>query len=281
MKTPTVCLFYGFSRNLTTLFASLFALHPKCQVLNHSSKLILVEKDNFLANRTPKSLEKFVKFAIKNSTKNVKGVGGSIVTSHAFTTSYSSGEISTKYQERFGGERVKDEIDCLVWKDAAHMTDYLEDNGIPALQVAAAYPEVRFILPIRNLVDCILSNVTKHKGRWGENSINEIVEIIVRRTAEFLEMEKKCPNQFMHFFQDEVDSNMVARLGAFMGLESSPEWKQDFLDCYKLKPSDGATAELKKTYSDLVVKYLGGSPEVSKFLAFAEQIPTVSPASAT
>ncbi|HTJ78610.1 MAG TPA: hypothetical protein VL357_06400 [Rariglobus sp.] len=275
MKNPTVCLFYGFSRNLTTLFASLFSLHPKCQVLNHSSKVILAEKDNFLAVRTPKSLEKFIQSAIKNSSKNIKGVGGSIVSSHAFTTSFSSEEISTRYQARFGTETMKNEIESLVWKDAAHMTDFLEDNGISALEVAAAYPEVRFILPIRNLVDCILSNVTKHKGRWGNHTIEEIAEIIIRRTRDFLEMEKKCPAQFMHFFQDEVDAKTVARLGEFMGLEASPQWNQDFLDCYILKPSDGTSAEFKKTYSNLVRQYLSGSPEAAKFLSFAEQIPTV------
>jgi hypothetical protein len=276
MQKPTVCLFYGFSRNLTTLFASLFALHPRCQVLNHSSKLILSDKKNFLALRNRKSIDKFIEFAIKNSTRNIKGVGGSIISSHAFTSSFSSDEISQKYQARFGEERVKAQIDSIVWKDAAHMTDYLEDNGISALTVAADYPEARFILPIRNLLDCILSNVTKHKGRWGESSIEEIAEIIVRRTREFLQMEKQCPGQFMHFFQDEIDAGSVARIGSFLGLEATPEWIQDFLDCYKLKPSDGATTELKQTYVSLINKYFENSPEIGKLLAFAEQIPTVA-----
>lgn len=276
MNIKTVCLFYGVNRNLTTLFSSLLSLHPNCQVLNHSSKVILADKKNFLKIRTQENLQKFIDFAIKASKKNIKGVGGSITSSHAFTKSFSSSEISQRYQTRFGDTQVKGQINSLVWKDATHMTAYLEDNKISALQVAADYPEVRFILPIRNLVDCILSNITKHQGDWGANSHQETAEVIVRRTQEFLDMEKQCPHQFMHFFQDEIDEDFINRLAAFLDLNATPEWKRDFLDCYKLKPSDGATIELKNTYGDMIKKYLSNSPYIKKFEAFAEQIPTVA-----
>jgi len=276
MRTPTVCLFYGANRNLTTLIASLLSLHPNCQVLNHTSKLILTDKKNFLKIRTQENFGRFVEFAVKKSRKSVKGIGGSIVDSHAFKKSFSSQEISEKYQARFGNLQVKAEIDCLVWKDATHMTAYLENNAISALTVAADYPNVRFILPIRNLLDCIVSNATGHKGDWDNHSVEEIAEIIIRRTRDFLEMEKQCPRQFMHLFQDEVDTTTVTRLGEFMGLKTSPQWNQDFLDCYKLKPSNGTSLELKNTYLNMLNKHLGNSPYIDKFIAFSEQIPTTA-----
>ena len=57
----TACVFLGPYRNLTTLTASVLALHPRCQMLNHAGGRIFSESElNFIENH---SLEKvYLKF---------------------------------------------------------------------------------------------------------------------------------------------------------------------------------------------------------------------------
>src|ERR1041384_7876359 len=82
----TVCLALGPYRNLTTFTASLIALHPNCQVLNHGGERVFSNPDmNFFLGYDKKKFDYFAQYAIMISGSGRRGFyGGSIIHSHAF-----------------------------------------------------------------------------------------------------------------------------------------------------------------------------------------------------
>ena len=80
-----VCL-AGPYRNLTTLTASIAALHPNCQVLNHAQERILPHREvDFFSNYSLERWTQFLQYSLSLSVGGERGRnGGSILHSHAF-----------------------------------------------------------------------------------------------------------------------------------------------------------------------------------------------------
>ena len=120
----TVCFISGPYRNLSSLTASISALHPNCQVLNHASKRILNNsKIDFFTSYSQEKFNLFIKYAILLSKSGKRGrFGGSITFSHAFDNAI----LKKLYQKRFGNSLVKKDIQSLIWKECLYLEQYLK-----------------------------------------------------------------------------------------------------------------------------------------------------------
>lgn len=84
MRPRVVGAFLGPYRNLTTLTASVLALHPHVQVLNHAGRRLLKQPElDFITE--PSTWNRFCEVALAESRGGTAGLhGGSITHSHAF-----------------------------------------------------------------------------------------------------------------------------------------------------------------------------------------------------
>ena len=95
----------GPYRNLTTLTASVAALHPNCQVLNHAHERILPHREvDFFSDYTSDKWNRFLQYGLRISLGGERGrTGGSIVHSHAFD----HGNVKDLYQKGMQKTRSK------------------------------------------------------------------------------------------------------------------------------------------------------------------------------
>ena len=107
-----VCL-AGPYRNLTTLTASIAALHPNCQVLNHAQERILPHREvDFLVITLLKDGPNFYSIHSLSVGGERGRNGGSILHSHAFD----SGKVKKLYRNRYGNALIKERVVSVLWK---------------------------------------------------------------------------------------------------------------------------------------------------------------------
>ncbi len=154
----SVCLALGPYRNLTTLTASVIGLHPNCQVLNHGGARVFSDNRlNFIKGYENTKFEAFTKYAIYASARGQRGVeGGSIVYSHAFTND----QMKNVYEDRYGGDLTKSEIECVFWKESLYTSIELRENAFDFDKAFSLNDKLRFLMPIRNPLDCATSNIS-------------------------------------------------------------------------------------------------------------------------
>lgn len=203
-QVKTVCLALGPYRNLTTLTASILFLHPVCQVLNHGGQRILDDRRlDWIADYGQASFEKFLRYAIYISKGGARGHhGGSIVHSHAFDEKYKTSSI---FKETALG-LVKERIECLFWKESLRISNHIKTHNVNVLRLLEAEPRLRFLMPIRNPLDCAKSNIlTGHADLFGSRSEQvseeEVLDLVLDEILRFKQMESAAPDRFFHYFE--------------------------------------------------------------------------------
>ena len=153
----SVCLALGPYRNLTTLTAATLFLHPNCQVLNHAGSRIYGNNHvDFLSDYSEERLNHFIQFAIRISGKGRRGnYGGSITYSHAFDSKY---EIKNKFVKS-SLELEKKQIKCLFWKESLLTSNLIREKNVDLCSIFEKDDRLRFLMPIRNPLDCAMSNL--------------------------------------------------------------------------------------------------------------------------
>lgn len=227
----TIAIFLGPYRNLTTITASLLSLHPNCQVLNHGRARVFENpKIDFIQNPSQNTLNNFMQFACYASKYGRQGIyGGSITKSHAFKNK----KIKQVYFKRYSST-IKKHIKLLVWKDSHVITNYIRRNKIEVADLVKNLPQLKFILPIRNPIDCAFSNIrTKHTKYFGakiENTI-DCVEEIFNEFLFFLNLEKQFPQYFTHFFEQDLLLALPELIKVY-NLPLDEQWLVDIKDGY-------------------------------------------------
>jgi len=264
----SVCLLLGPYRNLTTFTVSLLFLHPDVQVLNHGGNRVFKINDlNFLKNYSQKKFDNFCKFAVYTSQGGRKGdYGGSIRYSHAFSKSI----MKTTYENRFGDSYLKDNIDCIVWKESLMVSNYLRKYNIDFQKLFDTFNKLRFLMPVRNPLDCTISNLrTGHVKRFAGSKKKEkkdVLEAILKEFSWFLKLHKKFPNKFFYFFQDELNETIFKRMASFLEIELGKKWIEDTISCVKIKKSYDYEKSFVEDFNKLVDKYFLDFPDFSKHL---------------
>ena len=163
----TVCMTLGPYRNLTTLTASVLFLHPNCQVLNHAGNRIFGDKQlDFIANYNNEIFEAFTQYAIYISQKGTRGdSGGSITLSHAFDKQYSMKDIFNAANSCL----LKQNITALFWKESLRTSNHIRRHNVDLSRLFKLNRQIRFLLPIRNPLDCAVSNLKTGKVNIFQN----------------------------------------------------------------------------------------------------------------
>lgn len=272
-QLQSVCLALGPYRNLTTLTAGILSLHPRCQVLNHAGVRLLPDAElNFMAGYTPTRMEAFLRTALELSAGGQRGQqGGTITKSHAFDPEHPLGRL---YRARYGCQQLKDAPTCLFWKESLHTSNFLRENRIDVRALLEADARLRFLMPVRNPLDCAVSNVktdhTRHFGNLHSGAgVPEVLDAVLdhlRWTADLAEL---CPGRVFLYTQHGFDRETLVAMARFLDLEPEERWIGDALAAYRLKPGYEHPPEHVEQYEALVRRRFAGHPRLrSELLAF-------------
>lgn len=223
----SVCLALGPYRNLTTLTAATLFLHPDCQVLNHGGRKILGNPSvDFLLHYSPETFRRFLCHAVDLSVGGERGdPGGSILLSHAFDDVH---PMKSLYSQ-LGGEPVKPRIRCLFWKESLRTALHIRRHGIDLPAILRAEPRLRFLMPVRNPLDCAVSNVaTGHATLFPDtpdpSSPVDVLRSVLRELAWFRSQQRTHPDRFHSFFEFDVSRESLVDMARFLALEPQDAW---------------------------------------------------------
>lgn len=265
----SVCLFLGPYRNLTSLTASVLFLHPECQVLNHAGGRILGKGElNFLLDYSKEKFKEFCHFALTMSQGGARGgYGGSIVLSHAFAEHEGMKKL---FRARYGSQLLKRNVKSLVWKESEMVSRFIRKQGVDLTHLIAQNQRLKFLLPIRNPLDCSLSihriGVTKFYPELTEGDIQSVLVSILEEIKWFVDLYVQDPTHFLYFFQDGVDAKVLQGLAEFLGLSQDERWVKDSLSVYKLRGAYDYEPSLKDFYIRNVEEIFQRIPEVEEHL---------------
>ena len=273
-KINTVCLILGPYRNLTTLTASTLFLHPNCQVLNHGwERIVANDRLNFIKEFSSKKLDHFILNAVSMSKQGKKGLyGGSITKSHAFKPKHQMKDEFIKSKLSL----IKKNIHCLIWKESLRSTNALRDENFNFKSVLKNDKRLRFLLPIRNPLDCAHSNLrTKHHKLFGGVSENpdmeEMISLVLNEIAWFKEMEDQFPVHFTSFLDFEVSHHSLSSISSFLGIPKNNNWMTSALKVMDFNSFYKHNDQIVDTYIKQVNKKFTNFPTFKqKFLEFVE-----------
>jgi hypothetical protein len=271
-ECESVCLAIGPTGNLTTLTAAILFLHPNCQVLNHGGTRIFGKNQiDFLSDYSDERFNRFIQFAIRISNKGYRGyLGGSILYSHAFDSKYMTKEV----YEKTGGGLVKDYIKCLFWKESHRTYNLIRDKNVDLGNIFKQNKKLRFLLPIRNPMDCAISNLkTGHvhlfKGLDKRSSVVDVTRAILEEIFWYTEIKELFPERFFNFYEHGISSQMLINLATFLQLDPDEAWLSNALSVMKTKPSYEHDSKLLTFYRDYVAEKFSRFPAMSEgLLAF-------------
>ncbi len=251
----TLCLALGPYRNLTTLTASILFLHPHCQVLNHGGARILGDpRLDFLLDYDQETADNFLRYAIAISTKGKRGkTGGSILHSHAFDEKHKLGQL---YRQHFGDTLVKEDIQCVFWKESLRTSLHIRNHHIDLGALFAQEPRLRFLLPIRNPLDCAISNLrTGHAKLFGlgkDPATEAVLEAILDEIVWVKGLQEHYPDRFFYFTENSFSADTARALAEFLGLEPSPAWINVVQEAFAIDKHYDYPQTLLDSYHDML-----------------------------
>lgn len=265
----SVCLTLGPYRNLTTLTAFILSVHPNCQVLNHAAKRIFGRrKIDFLQDFSQEKLNRFIQFALRISTSGKGGsVGGSITHSHAFRTN----QTALKSDITDSKENNKNAIECLFWKESLRTSNIIKNRELDLEKLFNIDKRLRFLLPIRNPLDCAISNLrTGHvklfRGIKQDATIQDVIIAIIDEILWFADLENKFPDRFFHFYEYNISQKMLNELANFLQIDTDEDWIDSIVSDIKVKPGYLHDKDLIEYYKDKVTSLSSGYPEFEQGL---------------
>jgi hypothetical protein len=272
-----VCLVLGPYRNLTTLTASTLFLHPNCQVLNHArDRVYRIPEVDFLTAYSIEAFERFIKYAIYISGKGKRGrYGGSIAYSHAFDAQY---EMACIFADKELG-LIKGRVDCLLWKESLEASNFIRDNNVNIDELLSLEPRLVFLLPIRNPLDCALSNLRSgHANRFrgiGEDpSIRQCLKAVLREIHWFLSLQQKHKDRFFHYYAHSVSRDMLVELACFLSLSPDEDWLRSALRVMAIGGKYSHDFDLMIDYRNIVKAIFSDMPTAAKQLLEYNRIAT-------
>ncbi|MBD3226348.1 MAG: hypothetical protein GF313_16585 [Caldithrix sp.] len=273
-KIRTIGLLLGPYRNLTTLTASIMALHPNCQVLNHAGDRIFANRKVNFFNRFDKQiLDNFLKYALKISQGGKRGNrGGSITLSHAFANHKG---IRDLYKRRYGEARIKENVYCLFWKESLRTSNYLRHHQIDLNTFFEHNSLARFLLPIRNPLDCAISNIkTGHANLFYDTDptdVRQVVDAVLDEIRWVLELKERFPERFFVYTEKQFDADVLREMATFFSLPIDEQWIKDAMNSFKIKKTYIYENEWIDHYLKSLNQHLRNHPQMMEILkAFIE-----------
>lgn len=244
----TVVLPLGPYRNLTTMSAAMFALHPDALVLNHADvRLKRIPWADIVAHPKPKTIRKFVDVACVMAKGGKRGdFGGNILLAHAFDAA----EVRNAYEKRFGNVVLKQNARVLFWKDSMRVRNRMYLNGTTESQLIetgnACGKRIVFFQPVRHPIDCALSNI--RTGHYRHLSEIDDFEAVLRRVIEeikhFKSVKIAYPNNAMWLFEDDIDRESLVELCEFFGITPDARWLDSVTTHLQTRSNERSNEEL-------------------------------------
>lgn len=271
-----VCLALGPYRNLSTLTGSILFLHPNCQVLNHAGVRIFGSRHvDFIAGYSPKRFDAFVRYAVQISGGGRRGkYGGSIVHSHAFAPGYPMAGV---YAETHGAVLRKEQIRTLFWKEPLPTSNRIRDCGFDIDDVLAREQRLRFLMPVRNPMDCAVSSMrTGHSQFFAStrrrSPFAEVLSAVIDELAWFEDLRVRHPGRFLRFFEYDPAAVTLQRLARFLRLDMDSRWFAAAQKAFAISHGYEHPGSRVRLYRDLVTDRLAAHPElVTALLKFTEK----------
>lgn len=268
----TVCLALGPYRNLSTLTAAVLFLHPNCQVLNHAGERILHdERLDFLRAYSEAKMGDFLRYAIHASQSGRRGsYGGSITFSHAFDEQHVTKEVF----QNSGGKLLKDEVRALFWKESLLIANHIRDQAIDLSTIFARDSRLRFLLPVRNPIDCAFSNLkTGHVTYFGnlhpQSPVEQVLDAILNEFAWCENLRSKFPDRFFVLFERDFGEPVLDDLARFLDLPPDETWFRNAFRVFNVKGHYDRPSSLVEFYHKAVSTKFASHPELrQKLLAF-------------
>ena len=262
-------MFLGPLNNMTTIAATALAFHPNVQVLNHGARHLWEARGcNFLADFTEENFQYFCREAIEYSqTSGISGYpGGSIIVSHTF----SNNDMVIRYMSRYGPNPVKEDVQCIVWKDPMELERYTTKNLIHYEKLFREDGDrLRFLLPIRNPLDTTMSmsrgdNWKQYEGKTN-NLVGDLIDAVIQDIYRFLRLQREFPSRFFFFTQDNFP-HILEDLAEFLDLDFDETWVQTCQEIWQPRPSYRVLPVMLDFYTMMVKMRFGGFPKVRDML---------------
>ena len=258
----------GPYRNLTTMTAAIFALHPNAIVLNHAGAPILPRQSlNWIRNPEPKTLARFVRAAVRLCQDGQPGIGGSVLSSHAFDDA----EVRAAYQKRFHEKVIKDSVSVLYWKESMHVTNYL--ISCQSIHDALnSLPSIKFLVPVRNPIDCANSNITK--GYWqtlaNEPRKDKVLDRIIELYSWIWSVKADYKDRFLFLWEHEPAEANLRALARFANLSYDPVWISDVMKTLSVRKRQQTSEEIEEFERCVLRRTTGGSELQRQLLRFVQ-----------
>lgn len=246
-RINSLAVIIGPYRNLSTLTAATLSLHPQIQVMNHGLERLLADPlANFIASPEQPTLHRFIETALSESSAGRRGTyGGSILLSHAFDSS----TMRDMYEQRFGDSKIKEAPTCLVLKDSMRFQNAVAGSKKDISDIVTSLPKLFLLLPIRNPLDCAMSNLETgyiaHLGRPRDVSLEDAVGAVLTTIREGLELADKHPGRVMHFTENDAPPELLRRCATFLNVSTDERWLNDASRAFRIRSKSRDMADLK------------------------------------
>ena len=220
---------------------------------------------DFLAEYSEEKFLNFSHFALVMSQGGERGsYGGSIKLAHAFADHDVMNKV---YEERYGNALVKDKVASLVWKESNLTSNHLRKNKVDVAQLLASNDKLRFLMPIRNPMDCARSNqrtgIKKYLGEFEEeNELAAILDRVVEEMAWVLALAQQHPNRFFYYFQNELSTDTLKDMARFLEIAPDERWLSDAQQVMEIKGGYEHSPATITAYKQTLDKYFVEMPEV-------------------
>lgn len=252
-SVQTLCMTLGPQRNLTTLTATLIALHPHAQVLNHAGRRILRDaRFDFFQNPDQSIYQNFIKFALQISQGGKRGAyGGSIRHAHSFDKQY---PVYHKYHNRYGNSAIKDQVKLLFWKDSMRVGKHIRTEVKSLEKLLEKFSQLKFIMPVRFPLDVMRSTREKGYHRLYDtlNSTSteaETLKAILEEMKWFCQLQQRFPKSFFCFFEHQFGEQTLIDLSDFLHLEVDEQWMKDSLEVFQVRRPYEHSAEIQRYFT--------------------------------
>jgi hypothetical protein len=277
-QLESVCILLGPYRNLTTLTCSVLSLHPQCLVLNHAGQRALPNRRlNFLTDYSRDKFLEFVRYAGYASRGGAGGeYGGDIRLSHAF----GFGAMQQAEAKLQGRERGPTR--CLVWKESHLVSNVLQRKQVDVTRLLQVNDKLRFMLPVRDPIDCALSNLERGHVKFFRRSprltpsspVDEVLDAVLDEIVWFIDLRESsgCPERFFLYFEHEIGKDVLERMLRFLGLSQDEQYLNVAVHAFRAEGDRPKEPRIIELYADRVTEKFGRHPEIrDALLRFAHR----------
>lgn len=219
----TVVAFLGPYRNLTTLTAATLGLHPNIVVMNHGfARVEATASLRAFDDPAPEKTQRLRQTLVELSEGGRRGPpGGSIRLSHAVTD-------HPAMAAAYAAAPMKEKTGAVVWKESGDLGNYLERRGLDPAEVAARWPKLRFIGPVRRPLDHIrgLRGFDRHQipNASSPPTFEEAARHILAAHYSFWQRARRRPDGFFQFRETEMSAALLTRLASHIGVAPRADW---------------------------------------------------------